>query len=96
MTQDENVARYGLAMHAMQSGVAAKMNYDGAETSPKHLRVGVNSAMLEHAALVKLLVEKGVFTWEEYTAAQADAAEAEVKLYEEWLSERTGANVRLS
>jgi len=52
-------------------------------TSPKHLRVGVNSAMVEHTALVKLLVEKGILTEEEYITSQADAMEAEVALYEE-------------
>lgn len=82
-------------MHAVQSGVAAKMEYDGAETSPKHLRVGVNSAMVEHAALVRLLMAKGVISEAEFYEALADAAEAEQQLYEEWLSERTGAHIRL-
>jgi len=95
MSLEQDRERYRSAMHAVQSGVAAKMEYDGAETSPKHLRVGVNSTMVEHSALVGLLLRKGVITEAEFYAALADAAEAEQRLYESWLSERTGAAIRL-
>ena len=46
MSVEENRQRYTAALHGMQSGVAMKMNYDVAETTPKHLRVGVNSVPL--------------------------------------------------
>jgi hypothetical protein len=72
-------ARYRAAIHAMQSGVAATM---GDETTPKHLRVGVNSAMSDHGALVRLLISKGVFTYDEYMVAIADAMEDEKAAYE--------------
>ena len=78
----------------MQTGVKYEMDlaqvlavagdpvgHDG--TSPKHLRVGINSALVSHAALVKLLIEKGILTEGEYVASQADAMETEVALYEE-------------
>jgi hypothetical protein len=74
-------ARYMAAAHAMQTGVAAKMQREPAETTPKHLRVGVNSAMVGNAALAKLLIEKGIFTEAEYFQAQADAMEAERDAY---------------
>lgn len=96
MSLEQDQERYRAAMHAVQSGVAAKMEYDGSETSPKHLRVGVNSAMVEHSALAGLLMRKGVISQEEFYAALADAAEQEQRLYETWLSERTGAHIRLS
>lgn len=87
MTDEE---RYRAAAHAMQSAVAYFMNVDGIATTPKHLRVGVNSAFVEHGALVKLLLEKGVFTEEEYYKALADKMEEEVESYRKMAVERTG------
>jgi hypothetical protein len=89
MSRESDQKRYDAACHAMQTGVKWEMEYDllrGVEphaTTPKHLRVGVNSALVSHGALVKLLVEKGVITEDEYVTSQADAMEAEVKLYED-------------
>lgn len=45
MTIEELRQEYASLCHAMQSGVAFKINIDPGETMPKHLRVGVNSAM---------------------------------------------------
>lgn len=75
--------RYLAACHAMQSGVAHTMNLnpDG-ETSPKHLRVGINSAMCNEAALVRLLIAKGVITEAEHAKEIADEMEREVDRYE--------------
>ncbi|HEV2778564.1 MAG TPA: hypothetical protein VGX25_04115 [Actinophytocola sp.] len=91
----EQIARYHAAAHAMQSGVAAKMNYDPDETTPKHLRVGVNSAMVETSTIVKLLIAKGIITESEWYAVLADGMEAEKALYEAWLTERMGSQVHL-
>lgn len=81
-------------MHGVQSGVALKMNHDGGpvsgETSPKHLRTGVNAAMVEHSALTKLLIDKGVITVDEYQAELADSAERERLLYEQWADRHHG------
>lgn len=88
--------RWHDAAHAMQSGVAAEMNFNPAATSPKHLRVGVNAAMSDHGALVLLLVAKGVITEEEYLKAIADGMEAEAKKYGTLLSERFGRPVGLA
>ena len=95
MSITEDRARYTAAMHAVQSGVAAKMEYDPAETTPKHLRVGVNSALLQNTALLLLLLRKGVIHEDDYWAALADAAEQEKALYESWLSDRTGTTIHL-
>lgn len=81
--------RYFAAAHGVQSGVAHEIGLDEREgtsisaTSPKFLRVGINMAMAEHAGLAKLLITKGLITAEEYFSAIADAAEAELKHYEE-------------
>lgn len=90
--------RYARALHAVQSGVAAEMAPGPAQTNatdPKHLRVGVSSAMVAQAALARLLIDRGVFTLDEYVAAQADAMEAERREYEQRLSAALGANVTL-
>lgn len=87
--------RYLAAVHAMQSGVAAKMRYDPTETTPKHLRVGVNAAMCDHTALAKLLMSKGVITEEEYVAAITNEMQVEKARYEAWLSELMGRQVHL-
>jgi hypothetical protein len=79
---EEATARYNTAAHAMQTAVALKMERQiGKETEPKHLRVGINSAMVGQSGLVTLLLDKGVITREEYYTAQADAMEREVALY---------------
>lgn len=93
---DANTQRYLKALHAMQSGVKAEMELglNDAHT-PKHLRVGVNSAMVETGALLKLMLDKGVITEDEWCAALADAMEREVAEYEKRLSEWLHTMVRL-
>jgi len=95
MSEKTDAERYEAAMHAMQSGVALMMSIDGASTSPKHLRVGVNSAMCDHAALVRLLMDKGLFTQEEYTKEVADEMEREKERYETKLSLNHGKQITL-
>lgn len=87
--------RYTTAAHGMQSGVRMLMNYEppekeSSETSPKHLRVGVNSAMCDHSALAKLLIEKKVITEEEYLEAIAKGMEEEKARYEQRVRDRFG------
>ena len=95
MPLEADYQRYTTAAHAMQSGVKAKMEHDPSETTPKHLRTGVNSSMVGNSALVKLLITKGILTEEEWAEALADGMEAEVALYEKWLSERIGIAITL-
>lgn len=98
---DDLRLRYEAALHAMQSGVAMQMHHDGGpegngETSPKHLRVGVNSAMIDGAALARLLIEKGVITEIEYYEQLVVLAEEEQRRYEAILSERFGREIKLA
>jgi hypothetical protein len=90
--------RYKRAAHAMQSGVAQEMEMPerSKATDPKHLRVGINVAMVDHSALVTLLIAKGVLTEDEYLAAIADAMEQEKSRYEASLSEALGIKVTLA
>jgi fructose/tagatose bisphosphate aldolase len=86
----EFVKRYHAAAHAMQSGVAMKINYDPSDTSPKHLRVGVNSAMVDNSALAWLLIRKGIISEEEYFEALASQMEQEKEMYEHEINEHFG------
>jgi hypothetical protein len=91
----EDQERYAAACHAMQSGVAAEMTFNPGPTEPKHLRVGVNSALSGNGALAKLLIDKGVITLDELEAALADAMEEERDTYQARVSEAYGVAVTL-
>ena len=72
---------YAADMHPMQSGVAWMMNYDSSQTDPKHLRVGVNSALIDSAALAWVLIQKGVISEVEYKETLAKFAAQEKQSY---------------
>jgi hypothetical protein len=87
---------YEQAMHAMQSGVAFEHGRGSQDGSPKHLRVGVNSAMVNQAALVRLLIEKGLITEAEYVEAVRLEMNAEANRYEQRIQQATGSTVELA
>lgn len=108
MSTEELLERYAAALHAVQSGIKWTMDLDALDraagrkpayeedaTSPKHLRVGIDSLKAEQGGLVRLLVDRGVFTMEEYVAAMVEAMETEQKLHEDILSKRLGRKVHL-
>lgn len=78
MTDEQNT-RYQRALHRMQSAIALEIQVKGeaSAANAKHLRVGLNSAFAEHAALAGLLIERGVITQEDYFDAIMREAEAE-------------------
>jgi len=88
-------ADYLRLAHAMQTGVAMMMNIDPSESSSKHLRVGINSAMSDQGALAKLLIDKGIITEEEYTRAMRDSMQREVDGYRAALAKH-GMDVNLA
>lgn len=88
--------RYSDAVQAMQSGVMGEMPYNPNPTSPKHLRVGINVALVDHGSLVRGLVKKGVITNEEYYQWIAEGMEAEHKRYEAYLTKMFGKPVKLA
>lgn len=79
----------------MQSGVAAKMSFDSKEVDPKHLRVGINTAMSDHCALVRLLIAKGVITDAEYREAITQTMNEEYQRYQDELTTTLGKPVKL-
>lgn len=86
--------RYNAAAHAMQTGVATLMGAGDEQelqvTGPKHLRVGVNSAMVNQDALVRLLISKGIIADVEYFEALADAMERERDAYQARVNKKFG------
>lgn len=88
--------RYEAALHAMQTGVQMEMNFNSRPTDPKHLRVGVNSAMVNDQAIANLLMAKGIITQEEYAEAVTVAMETEAARYEKHLSDHYGTKVTLA
>jgi hypothetical protein len=89
---------YTALVHAVQTGVMYRMKYeegDTAETSPKHLRTGVNSALCDTGALAKTLIEAGVITLEAYRDNLIYFLKLEVESYEKYLSEKIGADIKL-
>lgn len=82
-------------MHAVQTGVKSKMQYDPHETQPAHLRVGVNSAMIEFSALLDVLIEKKILTLEEFEVSLVKWAKKEVETYEKELSDHHGTKITL-
>lgn len=87
--------RYLAAAHAMQSGVAMEMQLGSNDTTPKHLRTGINSSLVNSSALGELLIAKGVITEDEYLEAMAAGMEREQKAYEDRLSAKMHTNVTL-
>ena len=86
--------RYAALCHAMQSGVTFTQDKTGQE--PKHLRVGVNTSLVNSSALAALLMKKGLITPMEYWEALVEGMEAEVKDYEARLSSQFGKPVTLA
>jgi hypothetical protein len=101
MSENPRLDRYYAAAHAVQSGVMHDMalkRRDGQDLTDtlKHMRTGIDTAKVEQGGLAALLIEKGVFTTEEYEEAMASAMEKEKARYEQHLSERMGTKVTLA
>jgi hypothetical protein len=86
---------YEQALHGIQTGISLEIERGSDCASPKHLRVGVNYAMCEHAALVRLLIDKGLFTQEEYAQAITDEFNRELERIEKSVNAQYGGNGRI-
>lgn len=93
---EERIKRVQGLCHAIQSGVAWEMTYDATPTTPKHLRTGVNLAMVYDAAVTSLLIKKGIFTEAEYYDSLIEKLTEEKLRYEAALTQRTGTRVTLA
>lgn len=80
--EDDLGLTYSQALHAVQTAVAYEMVHGNSGTDPKHLRVGVNSAFVNDAALARLLIRKGLITEEEYSEEVRHEMNREVVRYQ--------------
>ncbi|HEY2068246.1 MAG TPA: hypothetical protein VGG48_01730 [Rhizomicrobium sp.] len=87
--------RIAAAQHGIQSGVAVDLADGEKNLLAKHLRVGINSALVETGALGRLLVDKGIVTRLEYFERMAEAYEDERQRYEQRLTVRKGVRITL-
>lgn len=87
--------RYTSALHGVQSGIAMLIESGDTLATPKHLRVGVDSAHVTNQAVARLLIAKGIITEREYTEAVMVAMEEEKASMERRVSEKLGASVKL-
>lgn len=90
-----NDLSYEAALHGMQTGVQFELDKGSQATNPKHLRVGVNSTLINDAALVRLLIKKGVITMDEYAEEMRLEANRELDRYEDRILETYGVRVNL-
>ncbi len=89
---EDNRRRYESAAHRMQSATAlmttralgilpgmqtADIDVETLNRLLKHQRTGLNSAMASHEGLVRLLIDRGVFSLDEYDEAMVGAMERE-------------------
>lgn len=88
--------KYLHLVHAMQTGVAFEQSHGSVDGTPKHLRVGVNSIAVNDAALVRLLMEKGLFTEAEYLRAVVDEMQREVNRYTERINATLDSGQRIT
>lgn len=92
-------AEYRNLLHAVQTGVRTQIQLMGtgelSPAGPKHLRVGVNSALIQNSALATLLMDKGIITELEYWETQVRLWRQEVTSYEEILSGIMGKDMKL-
>lgn len=102
MTLEEKRQRYAQLGHAVQSGVAQQMEFAGkhfqrdAATEAKHIRVGLNLRACDHAAIAKLLIDKGIITEDEYFDSMIEMLEREVAMYEKELTDKFGVKITLA
>jgi hypothetical protein len=98
MTDDfgKDVKENQAAMRAMQTGVAALMRFEPAETQPKHLRVGVNNALAGVDALVALLIETGIITPDEFIRALTNELKIKTESYREQLVRHAPAGTKIT
>ena len=91
----EDKERYDRACHAMQTGVAFMMQHDPKQADPKHMRTGVNAAMVQIGVLAQILMDLGIIDESAFYKRMADAMEAEVARYKSEIDDITGGNVTL-
>lgn len=78
--------------HAVQTGVGLVNDNlsDRGECTPKHLRVGVNAAMVDASAIAMALIGKGVITSLDYARARRELWRREYESYRDQARAKSG------
>lgn len=79
---------YEEALHGVQTSIA--FGFFERAMEPKHMRVGVDMSKSDALGLVSLLIDKGIFTGDEYVEYIRLAANVEVAQREEQITTTTG------
>lgn len=105
MTRDEFLAENTRLRHALQTGILWEQQYDEHaafyQNNPtlanivKHLRTGLDCAMVEQAAIIHLLIDKGLITEAEYFEKSLEFFRREIKNCEARLSAQMGRTIHL-
>lgn len=76
--------RYTAAGHRIQTSIGTLILLDPKyrAVEPKHMRTGLDLSKSDMCGLARLLIEKGLFTEDEYIEALTKAAEDEADRYE--------------
>ena len=93
--KQELIKRIHAAQHACMTGAGYYLEKDPKVANAKHVRNGLDSAMVQHSAAVQLLIKKGIITEEEYLVEMAEAFETEKARYEKELSKLHNTNITL-
>lgn len=62
---------------------------------PKHNRVGIDNALIEHGALVALLIEKGIIKYKDYMDTYIEFLERDLERYQKRVHDAYGPNVSI-
>jgi hypothetical protein len=90
------IEEYNRLSHAMMTGVGYDLEYNRKQAEPKHVRAGINSALVCISALTKLFMAKGLISELEYWQALNAEMAAEVARYEASLEARTGGRTKVT
>lgn len=82
---------YEAAAHGVQTAVAHRDNVDGYD---KHLRTGIDLSKAEQFGLACLLIDKGVFTNEEYIEYMRLGVNTELARLEEEFKKTSGLDIQ--
>jgi hypothetical protein len=91
----ELAREYQRLAHAVQSGIEYLKEYNPNLVNTKHLRTGIDLSKCEESALVRLLIEKGVITADEYFTKVNEVLKEEVKRSEKQLKDIIGTDITL-
>lgn len=72
---------YEEAAHGVQTSIATNPHYYRS-TEPKHMRTGIDMSKADTLGLVSLLIDKGIFTKEEYVEYIRLSANVELTMRE--------------